>query len=158
MIRKYISFFLLLVFATTSVVAQGPGDGGNRNHHRQWLEEMRQLRTNFMVNELELTPEQKEKFVPLYQNMTIELEKVTNDTRSMVFTVAKKGAAATDVELEKASEAAFECKGKESAIEMKYFKKFKSILTPRQLFKFKNAEQDFYRQLIDKRKRNNRRR
>lgn len=114
----------------------------------QWFSEMRQLRTNYVVKELKLTDEQRERFVPVYDEMSREVMKVMTDTRKMYKSIKEKGSAATELEKEKAAEALYECKGKENAIEMRYFSKFKTILTPDQLLQLKKAEQRFSRQLM----------
>lgn len=148
MIRKTLLAILLAVLTFAAADAQG-----RKRDQRmtQWLEEMRQLRTSFIVKELELTNDQKDKFVPLYDNMYREIEKLMNDTRELERTVNRKGSAASNIELEKASEALYECKGKENDIEMRYFNKFKTVLTPKQLFKLKHAEHKFNKQLMDRR-------
>lgn len=151
MIRKTILAILLTVLTISAADAQGQKRDGRMT---QWLEEMRQLRTGFIVKELELTNEQKEKFVPLYEAMCRDVEKLMHDTRSLERTVRRKGAAASNLELEKASEALYESKGKENVIEMRYFNKFKSILTPQQLFNLKHAEHKFNKQLMNQRRSN----
>lgn len=150
MIRKFLTSILILTLAVTSAYAQkGPGKGANM---QQWLEEMRQVRTTFISQELGLTQEQKERFIPLYDAMSRETEKVMKETRDMERNIKRKGNAATNLELEKAAEAMYESKGRENAIEMRYFAKFKTVLTPQQLFRLKQVEHKFNMQLMDKRR------
>ncbi|MCM1484236.1 MAG: hypothetical protein NC043_07855 [Muribaculaceae bacterium] len=149
MTRRLITGILLILISVSTSFAQQKHDGKNM---KQWLQEMRQFRTNFIVKELNLTADQKSRFVPLYDAMYGELEKLMHDTRQLERSVERKGNEATDVELEKASEAIYECKGKENDIEMRYFAKFKTVLTPRQLFKLKQAENKFNRHLMEKRR------
>lgn len=148
MTRTILSFILL--FAASVAFADRPDDA----QRKQWFDEMRQLRINYIAKNLDLTREQRDKFVPAYDAMSRELEKVMRDTRSLYNSVKKKGDAATDIEKQKAAEAMYECKGAENAIEMRYFAKFKAILTPSQLFKLKAAEHEFNHQLMKQRKGN----
>lgn len=145
--RQLLLLITLLAFMPVTLRAQKTASH-DAGRHAQWMEEMRTLRVNYVAKELDLTKQQAERFTPLYQQMSRELEKVMTDTRRMCESVRKKGNAATDLELEKAAEAAYEQKGKESAIEMRYFSRYKSILTPRQLFKLRKAEHKFNRELM----------
>ena len=54
----------------------------------------------------------------------------------------------SDLEYEKAAEAMIEVKGKEASVEEQYFAKFKTVLSPKQLFKLKQAERKFTRELM----------
>lgn len=118
-------------------------------NQERWEKEMRQYKNDFIVKSLDITDAQKAKFLPLYNKMDDEIRCLNMQTMQLARTVKTKGASATDLEKEKAAEAQFELKGKEGAIEMKYFKEFRSILSPEQLFKLKGAERNFSRQLMN---------
>lgn len=113
-----------------------------------WFKEMQQLKHDYLVKELNLSREQQTKFFPLYDQMENEKKKLFDQTRAMEKSVAEKGDKATDLELEKASDAIVEMKSRESAIEKKYYCRFKQILTPRQIFKLHDAERKFQRQMV----------
>ena len=113
-----------------------------------WFKEMQQLKHDYLVKELNLSREQQTKFFPLYDQMENEKKKLFDQTRAMEKSVAEKGDKATDLELEKASDAIVEMKGRESAIEKKYYCRFNQILTPRQIFKLHDAERKFQRQMV----------
>lgn len=147
-----ILFLLAILLCSTSAVSAQNKTGEQR---RQWMEEMRQLRVKFVVNELKLTDEQRAKFEPAYQSMIVETDHLMRDTRKLYESVKRKGASATDLEKEKAAETMFESKGRENEIEMRYFAKFKEILTPDQLFQLREAEHKFSRQLMKQRRQKN---
>ncbi|MDE5960696.1 MAG: hypothetical protein K2H08_03130, partial [Duncaniella sp.] len=90
---------------------------------------------------------------PLYTTMDEEIRKAQGEAEKLYRQTLKKDAKATDLEYEKAAEAVYELKGRENEIEMKYFKDFKQILTPRQLFQLKDAERDFTRELMKQHRR-----
>lgn len=142
-----ILLLIALIIATSSMAFSQDNARGDRD---AWMREMQQYKNDFMAKRLDLTPEQKAKFIPLYNRMDSEVRNVIDQTKKMTKEVSKKGDAATDLELEKAAEAQFECKAKEAKIEMKYFKEFKQILTPRQLNKIKPAEHAFMKELMKK--------
>ena len=56
--------------------------------------------------------------------------------------------AITDADYEKATEAVYNAKTREAAIEREYLDKFKTILSPRQMFRLKAVERSFNRELM----------
>lgn len=121
----------------------------SKEDRERWFKEMREYKHNFITKELDLTKQQQEEFFPVYDAMEDECHKVHYETRKMQREIKKKKESeVTDIEYEKAAEALFEIKAKESAIEMKYFNLFKEILTKKQLFLFKDVEDKFTRHLM----------
>lgn len=144
---KQILLSFILIFSSfvlpLSVDAQRKSD----QNRSEWLKEMRQYKNDFIAKKLALTDEQKEKFIPLYNSMDNDIRKVQKETEQL-YHQTRKNEKASELEYEKAAEAVYELKGRENEIEMKYFNDFKKILTPKQLFKLKDAERDFTRQLM----------
>lgn len=138
-----IALIILTVFAALA-------DKPSQADRKAWEKEMQQYKAEYMTKALDLTAEQKAKLIPLLNRMDEETKKLMDQTNAMKKSVEKKGESATDLELEKAAEAQFECKAKEAQIEQKYYKEYKKILTPRQLLKFKDAERGFMRELMKK--------
>lgn len=146
MIKKLIYILIALMLLPIAMSAQKPTE----RERRTWMKEMQQYKNDYIARKLELNDEQKAKFLPMYNSMEAEVRKICDQTMRMERDVKKKGEQATDLEYEKAAEAQVELKAKEAQIEMKYFKDFKTVLTPRQLFKLKKAERDFSRELMKK--------
>lgn len=143
--RKLTILFFLTFLSSLSVLAD---DAPTKRERESWLKEMQQYKIDFIARQLALTDEEKAKFANVYNSMDGELRAVQEETFRLERQVKKKGEKASSLELEKAAEAQFELKGKEHAIEMKYLPKFKSVLTPAQLFKLKEAERKFLRQVM----------
>lgn len=145
--KKVVS--VILLFCALAVASAAAQD--KTSQRRQWMNEMKKAKVEFMVKELDITSEQKDKFTELYGAYENELNKLRHETRSLEKSVSSKKDA-TDLELNKASEALFEFKYKEGEITNRYFGKFKQILTPHQLFKFQKAEAKWMKQLMKHRK------
>lgn len=146
---KTIITSVLILFAVLfsfDISAQHKDD----SRRSQWNKEMAQARIDFIAGQLDLSADQKQKFVETYNSMQTELDKLRNDTNSMRKSVESRKA--TDLEYEKAAEALFEFKQKEGTIERKYFDKFKSILSSKQLFQLKTAEMKWMKELMKHRK------
>ncbi len=151
---KNLAFSLVLILSAIimplSVEAQKRPNGRERE---VWMKEMQQYKNDFIAKKLNLTDEQKAKFVPLYNSMDEEIRKAQQEAEQLYRQTKKKGEKASDLEYEKAAEAVYELKGRENAIEMKYFSDFKEILSPKQIFQLKDAERDFTRQLMKEHRR-----
>mgnify|MGYP005945012801 CR=1 FL=1 len=151
---KNLAFSLVLILSAIimplSVQAQQRPSGRERE---VWMKEMQQYKNDFIAKKLNLTDEQKAKFVPLYNSMDEEIRKAQQEAEQLYRQTQKKGEKASDLEYEKAAEAVYELKGRENTIEMKYFSDFKEILSPKQIFQLKDAERDFTRQLMKEHRR-----
>lgn len=141
-------FLLFLLFIPALLCnAQGPGQKPSKAQTDRWFNEMRAYKTEFIAKSLELTPEQKEKFVPVYNAMNSELDKIARETRNLERSVSKNDHP-SDLEYEKATEALFELRSREGDIDRKYYPQLREILSKKQLFKLKSAERRFGRHLM----------
>ncbi len=132
-----------MAFAAT-LFAQDRPSSGDRD---KWLSEVRNYKQEYLSRELQLTKEQQSKFFPIYNEMDEELNKVASETRDLEAKV-NDDKNATDTEVSAAARALFEQKSRESEIELRYFDRYKEILTPRQLIRLKAAERKFTQQLV----------
>ncbi len=145
-------FVGLLCQAQKTVPTKSPTDKAvpTKSQTDRWYNEMRAYKTEYIANALDLTPEQKEKFVPVYNAMNSELDKISQETRTLERKVSKNEKA-SDLEYEKAAEALFEMRSREGAVDQRYYQQFKAILSKKQLFKLKAAERHFGRHLMKER-------
>lgn len=114
----------------------------------EWAKEMREYKHKFLAKELELSREQQRKFFVLYDQMEDELEQLNSESRTLDEEIKAKGDEVTDDDYERASEKLFNIRTREGAIDLKYYDKFKEILTKRQLFQLKGAERKFTREMV----------
>lgn len=145
-------FIALIILLITPVLSAQNDKGASDKGRQRWFKEMRQYKHDFLVKELDMTQEQQDRFFPLYDKMESEKHAIDKQTRQLERDIIAKGEQATDLEYEKAAEAAYELDGKKNAIEMRYFKEYKSILSKKQLFKLKCAERKFTRNIMLHRK------
>lgn len=142
---------LLFVFAAVSLnslstFAQQPRpDGPDR---QKWFNEVRNVKHDFLAKELDLSKDQQKAFFEAYDEMEDRLNQLNAETRRIEESTLAD-ADATDAELEAASQAVYELKGKECLIEYEYLDKFKKVLSPRQLLQLKSAERKFTQQLMN---------
>lgn len=147
MTRTYTRPLLLLILALTGLCAAAQQEKYSPSDRQRWLEEMRNLKHEYITRDLNLTKEQQREFFTLYDQMEDEITRINTETREAESRVSAD-ADATDLALENTARLVFEQKRAEGQIEMTYFEKFKDILTPRQLLQLKNTERKFTQQLV----------
>lgn len=147
---KHLAFFLLSVTLLVNglTASAQPKCCANSEERQKWFKEMREYKHNFLTKELDLSREQQREFFPLYDEMEDLTFQLINETRLLERKVADNGDKATDIELDKATEALFELKCKEGEIEKNYLKKFQPILSKKQLFLLKRAERKYIRDIM----------
>jgi len=120
---------------------------------RQWFNNMVATKVDYISKQIGLDGDKKVRFAKEYTAMTTETAKLARETRKLERSVAKNPKA-TDLEYEKAAEAVAEFKGREAAIEMRYYNQFKTYLSKKQLFQLKIAENKWMRELMKHRGKN----
>ena len=120
----------------------------NTEKRRQFFKELRDYKHNYLAKELSLSKDQQQKFFPVYDEMEDNVAEMNEETRLLEKKVSDNMEDATDLELDKATEALYELKIKEGETEKDYAEKFKSILSKKQLFQLKNTERNFNRELL----------
>lgn len=141
---------LTIVMVFVALLCQAQKAAPTKAQADKWYSEMRAYKTEYIANALDLTPEQKEKFVPVYNAMNAEFDKISRETRALERKVSKNEKA-SDLEYEKAAEALFEMRSREGAVDQRYYQQLKAILSKKQLFQLKAAERHFGRHLMKER-------
>ena len=145
MLRKILFCLLLtlLVFPADSFAQTSGGD----DKMAAYKDKLRRYQHQVITRELSLSREEANKFFPVYDQMCDELERVGSETRVLEQrTINNPNASA--VECENTARALFEQKKTEADIELRYFDKFKELLSPRQLLLLKNAEETFRKEVM----------
>ncbi|MFZ5551535.1 MAG: Spy/CpxP family protein refolding chaperone [Bacteroidota bacterium] len=138
--KTTMTLLLLLSAAVTMVNAQPGGGKGEKK------EKLEALRVAFITKELNLTPEEAEKFWPLYNQREAEQEAVRKELRDQV--KGKNIDEMTDAEVEKLIEKQLELRQKELDIDKKYAAKLKEVLPVKKVAKLPQAEKKFREEVI----------
>lgn len=143
--KKSVLYYVIALFSMLHAFSLSAQDKGER---QQWMNEIQQYKRTYFAKELDLTREQQNRFFPLYEEMETQIRQIDDDTRVMERRIADAGDDASNIEYEKVTEAMYDAKVKEAALEKDYMVKFKEILSPRQLFQLKTVERRFSREMM----------
>ena len=152
--KKIIAFIILLMVASASANAQR----FDKKHQDKW-EKYRSEKIAFLTSELDLTPEEAQKFWPVYN----QLEKERWEAQKMRRELEEKVREAEEsMSEEKITQLTREFAGSwkiEADLMMEFNEKFLDILPPQKVLRLYKAESEFrmhmIRQFRDRRKNGN---
>ena len=151
MTKKIIIAALVISLAIPAMLSAGkPSDKAQRI---QWMKEVRNYKYELFTKEMELTEEQQEAFFPEYEEMEKAIFSVNKEARELEHKISASTTPVSDTEYEAAATALAKVKQKEGEIEMEYFAKFEKILSKKQLFMLKRAENKFTQNILSHHKR-----
>lgn len=114
----------------------------------QALRKLESARIALITERLELTPEQAEKFWPLYREYASKREELRKDFVTTRREVKESGV--TEEESKKLVEKGLDLKEKQLDLDRKYSEKFTTVITNRQILALRKAEDDFRKMLIER--------
>ena len=145
--KTYFLFTLVLLFCVLPAVSYA--QDSDVQTRKKWFQEVRNYKYDFFAKEMELTKEQQNAFFPEYEAMEKAIFMVNKEAREMESKITNSKDAVSDTEYEAAALALTKIKQKEGEIEMEYFTKFEKILSKKQLFLLKRAENKFTQSILN---------
>ena len=139
---------LVLALALAMPMVAQSRKNTSRPSQTEWLKGVRDYKHDMLVKEMDLTKAQQDEFFPLYKQMEEEIFHANKQARDLENKVSNSKEPISDLEYTKAAEAMSEVTMICAQIETEYFKKFSKILTGKQLFQLKRAENRFAKSMI----------
>lgn len=127
---------LALIVCTATAYAQSTSSS-------KWMQEVRDYKHQMLVDETEMTDEQKEQFLPLYTEMEEEIVSANIQARQAENSLLESSTEPDDSQYEDAADILANLKLREGEIEARYHEMFKQFLSPKQLFLLQRAERHF---------------
>ena len=133
---KRVSIILVLFFISLGVFAQ----------NRDAMKKIESARIALITERLGLSPEQAEKFWPVYREYNLERRELRKEFREARQGVDLK--TLTDEQSKQLVEKSLDIKQKELNLERAYSHRMTEVISTQQLFKLKNAEKDFQQMIL----------
>lgn len=114
------------------------------------MKELREFKVKFIAQEIDLKEDQKARFVELYNEMSEKRVDAMRDAWKMERELKKKKDA-TEADYQAVTDAMTKAKAKDAEIEKSYDDKFAKILSQKQIFKMKEAENEFRKKMTEMR-------
>lgn len=113
------------------------------NDNKKWINEVKEYKYQMLSQEAQMSDEQIEQFFPLYIEMEKEIFKINSEARRLEMQVSANIDNASDEDFARAAQAMSDIKALEAQVEIKYYPQFAEILSDKQLFLLKRAENHF---------------
>jgi hypothetical protein len=137
-IYKAIGIFILLLILNIA-----NAQGGQKRDRKAIEEKVRSMRVGYITDALELTPEESQKFWPIYNQYETEKLALLKDRPT-------DNKVDTDAEGTAFINRYFDLKEKEISIEKKYIDKFKTAISVRKIAKLFMTEKKFRQEIMNK--------
>lgn len=157
-ILKYILLVCVIAACSYTANAQQPSDSKapTEETRRRWMQEYRQCKQEFLTKEMNLNQEQQTEFFPLYNEMEDKVMAVRSEAKEAEQKASSQMEDASDEELAATAKILNDTKAKEAAIESEYFNKFSTVLSGKQQFLLKRAEEKFQKYMLQHHRKNSR--
>ncbi len=133
---KRASIILILFLISMSSMAQD----------QKSMDRIRAARIALITERLNLTPDQAEKFWPVYRQYEMERREIRKEFRDARQNVDMKNL--TEEQSQQLVRKSLEMKQNELNLEKDYSRRLSEVISTQQLFKLKNAEKDFQQMLL----------
>ena len=144
--KQVIYFFTISLFLLTQIAAHAQRGEGNKGRWEKYQSE----KIAFLTSNLELSPEEAQKFWPVYNQMDKERWAAQKMRREMEHELRKTEETLSDkqaIELTKKFAGSMQ---KEANLHVDYNEKFLEILPPKKVLKLYKAENEFRMHMIKK--------
>ena len=133
---KRVSIILILFFITSVVFSQS----------KENMKKIESARIALITERLGLSPEQAEKFWPVYREYNLERREIRKEFHNARQGVDMKNL--TEEQSKQLVQKSMDMKQKELNLEKEYSRRLSEVISTQQLFKLKNAEKDFQQMLL----------
>lgn len=138
-----LTFFAAFGFIAISIAQPGP-------KHEQKKEKVEAMKIGFITQQMDLTPEEAQKFWPVYNQMNNEIDALRKERKLSRENAKETFDVMTDADIEKLINDEMASRQKELDIHKKYVAQFKSVLPIKKVAQFYKAEEGFKRKLLEK--------
>lgn len=133
--------FLFIILVTTSINFLFAQEEDWTKKERMFRE-VQEFKMKYLAQEMELSEVQKKKFFELYEEMTHSKQECYQHAVEMDKNL-KKDKHASEEDYQKVTEAFNQANVEAAEIDKQYNEKFSEFLTPKQVYKMKEAENEF---------------
>jgi hypothetical protein len=141
--RGFIVLLLLAIFTFSDALAQNQG-----------REKLDAYRIAFFTKRLNLTPQEAEKFWPVYNEFQNKRNSIQTERMQLNRNVNQNELNMSEKDMTEAGDKLISLQMQEASLAMDYHKKFKEILSPAKVIRLYQAENQYRLQLLNELKQN----
>ncbi len=145
-----LAFISLTGIALSQPMGPPPKDKPKGEHQGDKKDNIESMKIAFLTTKLDLTPEEAQKFWPVYNQYNDKLQELRKKRRQDEREAKKNFDELSDKEVEQAIDNDLAFRQKELDLQKEYNTKFKSVLPIKKVSKLYATEEQFKRVLLDK--------
>ncbi len=145
-------FFAIIVLSSSCII-KAENQEKVPQQENKWMNEVRNFKHSFLIKETEMTEEQSNNFIPLYSEMEDKIYQANREARKLEQEITLSQKEISEENYLNAATVLSQVKEKEAEIEKHYFALFSNILSKKQLFMLKRAENRFAFEMLSHYKR-----
>ena len=145
---RKLGFLILMIIVALPPLYAGDDDSAKKE---KMFKEMREFKMKYLAKEIDLSDAQKQKFFELYDEMSNQRDACYREVRKMEKKLKKDGKDATEEDYQNVTAALNKANAAAAEIEKTYNDKFAEFLSPKQIYKLKEAEKTFREKLEEMR-------
>lgn len=138
----FITFVACSIVFSFSAYAQG-----GKQHRNFDREAFLAKRNAYITAEVGLTPEEAAVFIPLFSELQQKMFEIGHECRKLSKEL-RQNSNATDADYLKVIDVCVDVNIKQAQLEKEYYEKFKNVLSPKKLYKYRRAESKFAREFM----------
>ncbi len=135
--------FLFLILTTLFIIPAHVFAQQNNNEHQERWDRFHSEKISFLTDKLDLSPEEAQKFWPVYNEMDKERSEIERERRDLDKQVREATEKLSDAKIIKLTRDYASNAENEGALATKYNEKFLKILPPQKVLKLYKAENEF---------------
>lgn len=139
---------IMLMAATVSLSAQGPGQGFGQGAMQGDGEKLTAYKIAFFTKNLNLTPAEAEKFWPLYNDFSARKNKLQADRLLLMRYAAQNEANMSDGEIASTADKLTQSFADEASMVVSFNESLKKVLPPAKVIRLYQVENQYKQQLL----------
>lgn len=148
-IKKAPAMRKTIICLTALLLAAGGIHAQDKSDQRLSEEEFREKQKAFIAQRAALSPEESQKFFPLFFELQ-DKKKALNDSVRRNMRQIKRMKTVTPVQYERALDQMYDNRVRAAQMDKEYYLKFKGMLSPQKIYKVQRAEMHFKRDIVKK--------
>lgn len=137
-----------ITFVAISILSSSIAFAQEGKQHRHFNREAFQAKRNaYITAEVGLTPEEAAVFIPLCNELQQKMFEVGRDCRQLTREIRSKENP-TEAEYLQVIDACVGVNLKEAEVEKEFYEKFKKVLSPQKIYKYRRADLKFAREYV----------
>ena len=141
--------YLIILFIIACIIPLSAHDKPDKDRAKM-MKEVQEFKMKYLAQEMDLKGEQQKKFFELYSEMNEKRAACYKTVRKIEKKIKDKDDA-TEEDYQEATEAMRKANEESAEIEKAYDEKFSEFLSQKQLYKMKEAEQEFRKKMEEMR-------